>query len=63
MSFTDIPEVKQVSKMVVDMPTLPENEQTVCYLVAMQKFVATYCEARGLDPDNPRNLNKVTITK
>ncbi|MBR2955764.1 MAG: SIS domain-containing protein [Clostridia bacterium] len=63
VSFTDIPEVKQVSKMVVDMPTLPENEQTVCYLVAMQKFVATYCEARGLDPDNPRNLNKVTITK
>lgn len=63
VAFTDIDEVKAVSKSVVDMPSLPENEQTVCYLVAMQKYVATYCEARGLNPDSPRNLNKVTITK
>ncbi len=63
VAFTDINEVKEVAGMVVDMPTFPENEQTVAYLVAMQKFVATYCEARGLNPDAPRNLNKVTITE
>ena len=63
MAFTDIDEVKKVATTVIDMPTIPEDEQTVCYLVAMQKMVATYCETRGLNPDNPRNLNKVTITK
>ena len=63
IAFTDIDEVKAVASQVIDMPTLAENEQTVCYLVAMQKMVATYCETRGLNPDSPRNLNKVTITK
>ena len=63
IAFTDIDEVKAVAGQVIDMPTLAENEQTVAYLVAMQKMVATYCEARGLNPDAPRNLNKVTITK
>ena len=63
VAFTDIEGVKAVAKSVIDMPSLPENEQTVCYLVAMQKWVATYCETRGLNPDSPRNLNKVTITK
>ena len=63
VAFTDIEGVKAVAKSVIDMPTLPEDEQTVCYLVAMQKWVATYCETRGLNPDSPRNLNKVTITK
>lgn len=62
MAFTDIDEVKEVATTVIDMPTIPEEQQTVAYLVAMQKMVATYCEARGLNPDNPRNLNKVTIT-
>lgn len=63
IAFTDIDEVKAVSSTVVDMPATTEDEQTICYLVAMQKFVATYCEARGFNPDCPRNLNKVTITK
>ena len=63
VAFTDIDEVKAVATIVIDMPTIPENEQTVCYLVAMQRMVATYCEARGMNPDSPRNLNKVTITK
>ncbi len=63
VAFTDIPEVKEVASLTVDMPEIPTDEQTVVYLVAMQKFVATYCEARGLNPDAPRNLNKVTITK
>lgn len=63
IAFTDIDDVKKVAGQVIDMPTIPEDEQTVAYLVAMQKYVATYCEARGLNPDSPRNLNKVTITK
>jgi glucosamine--fructose-6-phosphate aminotransferase (isomerizing) len=63
VAFTDIDEVKKVATTVIDMPAIPEDEQTVCYLVAMQKMVATYCETRGLNPDSPRNLNKVTITK
>lgn len=62
VALTDIDEVKAVATTVIDMPSIPENEQTICYLVAMQRMVATYCEARGFDPDNPRNLNKVTIT-
>ena len=63
IALTDIDEVKAVASQVIDMPHIPEDEQTVCYLVAMQKLVATYCEERGLNPDAPRNLNKVTITK
>ncbi len=62
VAFTDIPEVKAVADITIDMPTVAEDEQTVVYLVAMQKFVALLCDAKGLNPDSPRNLNKVTIT-
>lgn len=60
--FTDIDDVKAVSDFVVNMPSVAEYSQTVVYLVAMQRFVALLCDAKGLNPDAPRNLNKVTIT-
>lgn len=62
VAFTDIDDVKAVSDFVVDMPSVEEYSQTVVYLVAMQRFVALLCDAKGLNPDAPRNLNKVTIT-
>ncbi len=62
VAFTDIDDVKAVADFVVDMPTVAEYSQTVVYLVAMQRFVALLCDAKGLNPDAPRNLNKVTIT-
>lgn len=62
VAFTDIDEVKSLADFTVEMPTVAEYEQTVVYLVAMQRFVALLCDAKGLDPDAPRNLNKVTIT-
>lgn len=62
VAFTDIDDVKAVADFTVDMPTVADYEQTVVYLVAMQRFVALLCDAKGLNPDAPRNLNKVTIT-
>ncbi len=62
IAFTDIKEVEEISNIAVKMPTVLEEEQTVVYLVAMQRFVASLCQTLGLNPDAPRNINKVTIT-
>ena len=45
---------------------LPECDE-ICALfsasTAMQMFACALSTARGLNPDNPRGLSKVTITK
>lgn len=62
VAFTDINEVAAAADLTFKMPFTEEKEQTVVYLVAMQRFVESLCHTLGLNPDAPRNLNKVTIT-
>ncbi len=61
--FSDMDDLKQYSKLFIKMPTVTEEETSVCYLVKMQQFVEKLCVSKGLSPDTPRNLNKITITK
>lgn len=63
IAFTDIPALAEYADMIIKMPSVDEDEAAIVYLVKMQQFVASLCEEKGLSPDAPRNLCKVTITQ
>jgi len=43
-------------------PEIPEFLAPIPYIVPGQLFAALLAEAKGLDPDTPRSLSKVTRT-
>lgn len=61
--FSDSNDFAESADSLIKMPSVSEAETAIVYTVKMQQFVAALCEKKGLSPDNPRNLNKVTITK
>ncbi len=61
--FSDSNDFAEIADYLVKMPTVSEAETAIVYTVKMQQFVAVLCDKKGLSPDNPRNLNKITITK
>lgn len=61
-----ITENKTIAGMANRYVMIPEAEPAVLpfyHLVVAQLFAYGLTQAKGLDPDNPRYLNKVTITK
>jgi glucosamine--fructose-6-phosphate aminotransferase (isomerizing) len=57
---------KAIADMANRSVMIPEAEPAVLpfyHLVVAQLFAYGLTQAKGLDPDNPRYLNKVTITK
>lgn len=63
ISFTDIPQIKEISNHYFEMPTHSSLENPFIYTVAAQMYAAKLAAVLGLNPDKPRNLQKITITK
>ncbi len=62
-SFSDIPEVLNISNAGVKMPEADFISATLTYAMAIHLFSLNLSIEKGLNPDAPRNLKKVTITK
>ena len=50
------------SRAIVLTDRLPEMYSTIPYIIPAQLFAAALAEKKGLDPDRPRTLSKVTLT-
>jgi glucosamine--fructose-6-phosphate aminotransferase (isomerizing) len=50
------------SRAIAMNPEIPEFLAPIPYIVPGQLFAALLAEAKGLDPDTPRSLSKVTRT-
>jgi len=56
-------EALSLQKSVISIPAeLPEMYTPIPYIVPAQLFAATLAEHKGIDPDQPRTLSKVTRT-
>ncbi len=61
--ITSDTELAKLCSRVVVMPgTIPESLAPIPYIVPAQLFAALLAEAKGLNPDAPRSLSKVTRT-
>ncbi len=47
----------------IKLPDNPESVSPFAFTVAMQLFAYHLAKVKGIDPDKPRNLRKITITK
>lgn len=62
ISFSDIEEVLKISDLSVQMPEY-EEFSVFYYILALQRFAFSLSTANGKNPDAPRNLHKITITR
>jgi glucosamine--fructose-6-phosphate aminotransferase (isomerizing) len=63
LSFTADAEAASLSTRAVMMPgEIPEVLSVIPYIIPAQLFAALLAEAKGLNPDAPRSLAKVTRT-
>ena len=60
--FSDNNKFINLANLYIQMPKIDDVNTALLYTIKMQQFVATLCKEKGLSPDKPRNLNKVTIT-
>jgi glucosamine--fructose-6-phosphate aminotransferase (isomerizing) len=61
--LTDDDDVARGSDLSLKLPeTMDEFLAPIPLIVPGQIFAALLSEAKGLDPDNPRSLSKVTVT-
>ena len=63
LTFSDNQEILNLATYGVKMPTMDNLSCTVAYSVAMHLFAIERAKQKGINPDAPRNLKKVTITK
>ncbi len=63
LTFSDNQEILNLATYGVKMPSMDNLSCTVAYSVAMHLFAIELAKQKGLNPDAPRNLKKVTITK
>jgi len=63
LTFSDNQEILNLATYGVKMPTADKMSCTLSYSVAMHLFTIALAKQKGLNPDAPRNLKKVTITK
>ena len=56
------PEMLQLADFAVELPALPPAAESFVQLAAGQLLVEELTGLRGLDPDQPRHLSKVTVT-
>lgn len=62
-AFSDIPEVLNIASAAVKMPKAHFITATLTYAMAIHLYCLNLSIEKGLNPDAPRNLKKVTITK
>ena len=62
-AFSDIPEVVNIANVSVKMPEADYMTATFTYAMAIHLYCLNLAIEKGLNPDTPRNLKKVTITK
>jgi glucosamine--fructose-6-phosphate aminotransferase (isomerizing) len=63
IAFSDIKDVQATAAASVKMPQVSQLEATFSYLAAAQIFVEKLAVRLNINPDQPRNLKKVTITR
>lgn len=63
IAITDIKEVEDIAQFSLRMPFCRGMETPFLYTLAIELYVAFFAESLGINPDNPRNMKKVTITK
>lgn len=63
IAFTDIKAIQSVASDFIAMPNAEPKTQPLLYAAAVQLFSEKLSNAKGFNPDVPRNLKKVTITK
>ncbi len=64
VAVTNDPEVTKLASVAISIPDdLPDCTSPFLSAVAMQVFACKLSLAKGLNPDNPRNIKKVTITR
>jgi glucosamine--fructose-6-phosphate aminotransferase (isomerizing) len=64
VAFSDVPEVLGRAKLGVPLPPgVPEWLTPLVSVVPGQLFALALAESRGLDPDRPRGLSKITETR
>lgn len=63
VAITDIKEVEDIAQSSLRMPFCRGMETPFLYTLAIELYVAFFAESLGINPDNPRNMKKVTITK
>lgn len=63
LTFSDNQDILNLATYGVKMPTMDSMSATVAYSVVMHLFAMELAKQKGLNPDAPRNLKKVTITK
>lgn len=63
LTFSDDKDLLNLAHYGVQMPALDNISATLSYAMAVHLFSMCLSEAKGLNPDSPRNLKKVTITK
>lgn len=62
LSITNDPAIAELSSQSLVLPAMDENLTPIPFAVPAQMFAAYLSEAKGLDPDAPRSLTKVTKT-
>ncbi len=62
LSITNDPDVAALSSQSLVLPEIDEKLTPIPFAVPAQMFAAFLSEAKGLDPDTPRSLTKVTKT-
>jgi len=63
MSITNDPAISRVSSRTIEMDTkIDEFLSPIPFVIPAQLFAAHLSQSKGLDPDNPRSLSKITRT-
>ena len=60
--FSDDIALKEKAHAFVQMPEAPDCVSPIIYAAAAQLFALSLAESRGLKPDAPRGLKKITVT-
>jgi glucosamine--fructose-6-phosphate aminotransferase (isomerizing) len=63
VAFTDIQEVEEIADETFRMPSLRGMETPFLYAMAIELYTVYMAEESGINPDAPRNMTKITITK
>ena len=63
LTFSDNQQLLNLATYGVKMPAMDSLSSTIAYSVAMHLFAIELAKQKGKNPDAPRNLKKVTITK
>jgi glutamine---fructose-6-phosphate transaminase (isomerizing) len=64
IALSDRPEILAAGEVAMPLPAgTPEWLSPLVAVVPGQLFALGLCQARGMDPDAPRGLRKVTLTR